>query len=90
MPESTRPKRVRTSTIAPEIVQFIRQLRQEYPRLGKEKIKPLLDEFCTDKGLKDIAESTIGKVIKRNKLFYQKPAGSIMTPASSGRPDRNA
>ena len=72
VPESTRPKRVRTSNIAPEIVQCIRQLRQEYPRLGKEKIKPLLDEFCMDKGVKNIAESTIGKVIKRNKLFYQK------------------
>ena len=59
-------------TVATEIVQFIRQIRQKHPRLGKEKIKPLLDEFCQSKGLKPIAESTIGKVIKRNKLFYQK------------------
>lgn len=46
VPESTRPKRNRTMAVAIEIVQFIRQIRQEHPRLGKEKIKPLLDEFC--------------------------------------------
>ena len=72
VPKSTRPRRTRTMTVATEIVQFIRQIRQKHPRLGKEKIKPLLDEFCQSKGLKPIAESTIGKVIKRNKLFYQK------------------
>lgn len=72
VPESTRPNRVRTSQVAIGIIQFIGQLRQEYPRLGKEKIKPLLDEFCKSKGLKSIAESTIGKVIKRHKLYYQK------------------
>ena len=72
VPESTRPKRSRTMTVATEIVQFIRQIRQEHPRLGKEKIKPLLDEFCQSNGLNTIAESTIGKVIKRHKLFYQK------------------
>ena len=58
--------------MATEILRFIRQTRQKYPRLGKEKIKPLLDEFCAENGLKTIAESTIGKVIKRHKLFYQK------------------
>ena len=72
VPESTRPKRTRTMTVATEIIQFIRQTRQKHPRLGKEKIKPLLDEFCQSKGLKTIAESTIGKIIKRHKLFYQK------------------
>ena len=72
IPESTRPRRVRTSNIDFKIVEFIRDLRQEYPRLGKEKIKPLLDEFCRAQGLKPLAESTIGKVIKRHKLFYQK------------------
>jgi len=72
VPESTRPRRTRTMTVSVEIVQFIREIRQEHPRLGKEKIKPLLDEYCQGKGLKSISESTIGKVIKRNKLFYQK------------------
>ena len=72
VPEPTRPKRVRTSQVAIGIVQFIGQLRQEHPKLGKEKIKPLLDEFCKSKAMESIAESTIGKVIKRHKLYYQK------------------
>jgi transposase InsO family protein len=85
VPESTRPKRSRTMTVAIEIVQFIRQIRQEHPRLGKEKIKPLLDEFCQNNGLKTIAESTIGKVIKRHKLFYQK-TGRVYHDPSIKRP----
>jgi transposase-like protein len=84
-PESTRPNRSRTMTVAPDIVQFIRQIRQEHPRLGKEKIKPLLDEFCQRNGLKTIAESTIGKVIKRHKLFCQK-TGRVYHDPSVKRP----
>jgi len=85
VPESTRPNRSRTMTVATEIVQFIRQIRQEHPHLGKEKIKPLLDEFCQSNGLKTIAESTIGKVIKRHKLFYQK-TGRVYHDPSIKRP----
>ncbi len=87
MPESTRPHRVRTSHIDLKIVQFIRDLRQKYPRLGKEKIKPLLDEFCIAKGLKPIAESTIGKVIKRHRMFYQK-TGRVYHDPNIKRPPR--
>ncbi len=35
--QSTRPKRVRRMTTDPRIVGFIRKLREEHPRLGKEK-----------------------------------------------------
>ena len=45
VPESTRPKRVRTSQVAIGIVQFIGQLRQEYPKLGKERSNPFLMNF---------------------------------------------
>lgn len=86
IPESTRPHRVRTSNIDVRIIQFIRDLRQEYPRLGKEKIKPLLDEFCRANGLKPIAESTIGKVIKRHKLFYQKSGRVYHDPSIKRQP----
>ena len=40
VPGSTKPNRSRTMTVATEIVQFIRQIRQEHPRLGKEKMFP--------------------------------------------------
>ena len=86
IPESTRPRRVRTSNIDFKIIEFIRELRQEYPRLGKEKIKPLLDEFCKAKGLNPIAESTIGKAIKRHKLFYQKSGRVYHDPSIKRQP----
>ncbi len=70
--QSTRPKRVRRMTTDPRLVGFIRKLREEHPRLGKEKIKPLLDQHCQTLGIPSLAVSTIGKVIKRHRLFFPK------------------
>jgi len=86
VPESTRPRRTRTMTVAVDMVQFIRRMRQKYPKLGKEKIKPLLDEYCQEKGLKSISESAIGKVIKRHKLFFQKAGRVYHDPGIKRRP----
>jgi transposase len=80
VPLSTRPKRVRRSTIPAEVIEFIREARQEHPRLGKEKIKPLLDEYCTKKGMRCISESTIGNVIKRHNLCFQNKASIEHNP----------
>ena len=46
LPLSKRPKNTRRSNIDPLIVDFIRKLRSENYRLGKSKIKVLLDEYC--------------------------------------------
>ena len=82
IPESTRPTRVRNMNTEPLIVEFIRTTRKNHPRLGKEKIKPLLDVFCRGKGIMSISESTIGKVIKRQKFFYQKSGRIYHDPGS--------
>jgi len=82
VPFSTRPKRTRRMMTDPRIVEFIRKLKEKYPRLGKEKIKPLLDEYCDKIGLLSISESTIGKVIKRNNLFFQRLGRVYHHPAS--------
>jgi hypothetical protein len=34
------PRRKRVANWDPKIVEYIRELRQQYPRLRKEKIKP--------------------------------------------------
>ena len=52
IPVSTRPHKLRRSNVPCQIIKFIRELREQYPRLGKEKIKPLLDSYCKQKGLK--------------------------------------
>ena len=68
---STRPQHVRRMTTDPQILAFIRHVREEHPRLGKEKIKPLLDRHCQALHLSSLAVSTIGKIIKRQNLFFQ-------------------
>ena len=82
IPQSTKPKKVREMITDHRIIAFIRQLREEHPRLGKEKVKPLLDEYCQEDGIDSIAISTIGKVIKRNNLFFQKAGRMYHNPAS--------
>jgi putative transposase len=82
IPCSTRPHKVRRSNIPPEIIAFIRDMREKYPRIGKEKLKPLLDKYCIDKGIRPISESSIGNIIKRHKFFYQKTGRVYHDPDS--------
>ena len=86
---STKPKCVRRIATDPKIISFIRNLREKYPRLGKEKIYPLLVAYCTKEGIKPIKESTIGKVIKRNSLFYQKQGKMYHNPNSKYATNRH-
>lgn len=72
IPRSTRPLRVRRSPVHHMVVAYIRNLREAHPRLGKEKIKPLLDTYCAREHLPGISIATIGNVIKRHKLFFQR------------------
>lgn len=83
IPIPTTPKTQRRMITDPKIVSKIRQLREKYPRLGKEKIKPLLNKYCLKEGLTPISTSTIGKVIRRNNFFFQK-SGRIYHDPNSG------
>lgn len=64
IPRSTRPKNLRRPESPDWVVEFIRELRKKHPRLGKEKIKPLLDKHADKNGLKPVSESTVGNIIK--------------------------
>ncbi len=71
---SRKPHNTRRMYIEPEVLQFIKDSRKEQPRLSKDKMKPLLDEFCKANNFETLSSSTIGKVIKRNcYFFYLKP-----------------
>lgn len=70
VPTSTAPTRRRTPMVAPVVVMELQRLRCEYPRLGKMKLKPLLDEFCLEQGLPVVSATTIGRTITRKHLFY--------------------
>ncbi|MFH1857821.1 MAG: integrase core domain-containing protein [Candidatus Omnitrophota bacterium] len=71
IPLSTRPHRTRKAGYPLVLVDFIKNLRWNHPRLGKEKIKPLLDEYCRRHHLNTLSISTIGNLIRRNHLFLQ-------------------
>lgn len=58
--------------VNPLILDFIKNLRENNPRLGKEKIKLLVDAYCHKENLPRISASKIGRIIKRNNWFYAK------------------
>jgi len=82
IPSSTAPKTVRRSAISSEVINYIKKLREKRPKIGKEKIKPMLDKYCDLGGLKTISESTVGNVIKKNHFFFQKTGRVYHNPAS--------
>lgn len=87
VPNSTRPYRLRKMQSDQHIVEFIREYRKKYGRIGKEKLKVLLDAYCAEKGKASVSESTIGKIIKRNKFFRQSKPGRVYHDPSIRRPE---
>ncbi len=67
---SSRPKRVRRPAWTPEIVQVVLELREQYPRWGKEKLAVLLE----GKGIK-VSVSMVGRIIR-----YLKNRGVLKEP----------
>jgi transposase InsO family protein len=70
VPHSTRPHRTRHMEVDDDLLAFIRSLRECYGRVGKEKLKPLLDAYARSLGLTSYGKSKIGKIIKRNHYFF--------------------
>ena len=87
VPYSTKPKHFRTVKYDAKIVKFIREQRDNHPRLGKEKLKPLLDEDCKVTGVKTVSESTIGNIIKSHNLFHQKAGRYYHNPSGKWAQD---
>lgn len=82
IPSSTRPHTLRKPRTDPRIVAYIRQQREDHPRVGKEKLKPDLDIYCAGVGFPTVSTSTIGNIIKRNHFFFQKVGRIYHDPAS--------
>lgn len=72
IPKSTRPSNVRQMLVDPRVVTEIARLRRKHYRLGKLKLKPFVDELCRKESIKPPSVSLIGKIIKRNNLFFQR------------------
>jgi transposase InsO family protein len=82
VPESTRPIRTRTMKTDQRIIDFLKEKRQKHPRIGKEKLKPLLDAYCKHTDIATVSESTIGKIIKRHKMLYQTSGRTYHSPST--------
>ncbi len=72
--KSRRPKRVRKPRWTYELIKAVKELRQIYPRWGKEKVVILLIE----QGFRTSA-STVGRIIK-----YLKRRGDLIEPKTKG------
>jgi transposase InsO family protein len=72
----------------PLVLAEIYHLRKKWYRLGKEKIYPILKRYCEGMGIATPAESTIGKIITRNHLFFSRASYGLHDPGRK-RPERN-
>lgn len=78
-PKSRAPKTRRTRSWDQRIIKEIKRFRAEHPNLGKDKIYPLLLEFCQVLTLSCPKPRTIGRLIKDLgglRLFPQKITGT--------------
>jgi transposase InsO family protein len=61
---SRAPKKKRKRIWSPLIIEELKRLRWKYPNLGKEKLHPLLKEFCEGESLSCPQPRTIGRLIR--------------------------
>lgn len=71
VPHSTRPVTVRSMEVDWQLVDFIKETRKKYGNVGSWIIKPFLDLYAKQIGVKTIGHTTIEKVIKRRKLTFE-------------------
>lgn len=71
IPVSTRPLTRRAMQTDYRIVAFIEAMRHEHGSVSKYKLKVFLDEYCKTLGVTTISATTIGKIIKRKRFFFQ-------------------
>lgn len=81
IPKSTAPKKRREMIVDYRIVDWIKAERKEH-FIGKEKLKPLLDEHCAELGIKSPSESLIGKIIRRKNIPSKKNGRIYHNPDS--------
>ena len=70
IPKSRSPINKRFMKVDYRAVEFIRELRKQKGRIGKEKIKPLIDEYFATNNIARLSTSKIGRIIKRYNLYY--------------------
>lgn len=88
VPKSSRPHRTKKMLTHPLVLAEICRLRQKHYRLGKKKLFPLLKRYCLLMEIDYPATSTIGKIIHRNQIFFDKPTFGYHNPGRKKHPRR--
>lgn len=72
VPKSTKPHHLRAPKEHVAISKLIRQLREDYPRMGKMKIELFVKALVSQLQLTQVADSSssIGRLIKRKNYFF--------------------
>lgn len=73
VPKSTKPEHTRRMEVDERLVALIRCIREKYGRVGKEKLKILVNAYADSLGIKSYSAGKIGKIIKRNNYFFDPP-----------------
>lgn len=71
VPHSTRPVTMRKMEVDWQLVDFIKETRKKYGNVGAMIIKPFLDVYANQIGVKTIGHTTIEKVIRRRKFTFE-------------------
>ena len=75
--KSRRPHRLRRPTASAELVEAVREAREEYPRWGKDKLAPLLREAGWQ-----VSNSMVGRIMRRLReqgRLVETPRASVST-----------
>jgi transposase InsO family protein len=80
IPKSSKPNNVRRMNTHPLVLAEICRLRKKHYRLGKKKLYFLIKRYCRKTNINYPAISTIGKIIKRNQIFFDKPTYGYHDP----------
>lgn len=73
IPHSTRPTHTRTMLVDDRLVSLIKSIREQYGRIGKDKLKVLVSAYADSLGIEGYSAGKIGKIIKRNNYFFDVP-----------------
>jgi transposase InsO family protein len=88
VPKSSRPHAVRRMHTHPLVLAEICRLRKKHYRLGKNKLYPLIRRYCNRVGIDYPAVSTIGEIINRNQIFFDKPTYGYYHDPGRKKPQR--
>lgn len=73
VPKSTRPIHTRTMQVDARLVTLIKSVREQYGRIGKDKLKVLVAAYADSLDIEGYSAGKIGKIIKRNNYFFDVP-----------------